>query len=112
MPLLVDELYGGPSQPADRRSARSAARTESSGPSRRPHDAEEVAEPRIGFYLSEIKSGFRPSADEEERPLLARLSLHAESLAFDHPAGSQRVRLEAPLPKDFRATLAQLRKRS
>jgi len=63
-----------------------------------------------GLYLSSLKSNYRRSARHEERPLLARLSLHAESLCFDHPRDGARRRIEAALPKDLRATLHQLRR--
>jgi 23S rRNA-/tRNA-specific pseudouridylate synthase len=63
-----------------------------------------------GFYLSSVKPDYHPSARREERPLIGRLSLHAESLKFTHPVHGARMHVEAPLPKDFRATLTQLRK--
>jgi RluA family pseudouridine synthase len=62
------------------------------------------------LFLSALKPGYRPSARHEERPLLGRLSLHAEAIAFDHPRGGARLRVEAPLPRDLRATLNQLRR--
>ena len=62
------------------------------------------------FNLSTIKSGYRRSAGREERPLIARLTLHAEAITFQHPGSDATIRIEAPLPKDFRATLNQLRK--
>jgi 23S rRNA pseudouridine1911/1915/1917 synthase len=62
------------------------------------------------FYLSEFKTDYRPSSRREERPLIERLTLHAEAIAFTHPATGQPVRVEAPQPKDFRATVTQLRK--
>jgi len=62
------------------------------------------------FYLSRIKPGYKPSHHHEERPLLARLSLHAEAITFTHPRTEQPLRIEAPLPKDLHATLTQLRK--
>ena len=83
MPLAVDPLYN--SQPASR-----------GGKAR-------------GVYLSTIKQGYRPKRGEEETPLIERLTLHAEALAFTAPSG-ERLRLECPLPKDFRAALNQLRK--
>lgn len=64
---------------------------------------------RSEFMLSSIKRKFR-DYDREERPLMARLTLHAESLEVDHPDGSGRVRYSAPLPKDLHALLTQLRK--
>jgi 23S rRNA pseudouridine955/2504/2580 synthase len=38
----------------------------------------------------------------------ARMFLHARRLSFDHPADGRRVELEAPLPADCEALLAQL----
>ena len=60
-------------------------------------------------FLSQFKRGYRPTRGEEERPLISRLTLHAERLAFDHPDG-RRIELVAELPRDFRATLNQLRR--
>ncbi len=45
-----------------------------------------------------------------ERPLLARAALHALSAEFPHPATGAAFKAEAPLPKDMRATIAQLEK--
>lgn len=64
------------------------------------------------FFLSQLKPGYRPSSKHEERPLIDRLTLHANVLQFVHPRDNRTVRLEAPPPKDFRATLDQLRKMS
>ncbi len=64
------------------------------------------------FYLSSLKPGYRPSSRHRERPLIDRLTLHAEAISFTHPSIGRCVRVEAPLPKDFRATLTQLRKLS
>lgn len=114
MPLLVDELYG---------SAR-------------------------GFLLSEVKADYHPSRQRKERPLIRRLTLHAECVSLIHPSGTGSsagaaqpaglpvasppmpgldellaeepgraarvargvLTVRAPLPRDFRATLLQLRK--
>jgi 23S rRNA-/tRNA-specific pseudouridylate synthase len=62
------------------------------------------------FYLSSVKPNYRPSRRHEERPLIDRLTLHAEALSFTHPRTGEPVCVEAPLPKDFRATLTQLRR--
>ena len=60
--------------------------------------------------LSQLKAKFKLSqADEEERPLLNRLALHSCKLSFKGLNG-ENVALEAPLPKDLRATLNQLEK--
>ena len=63
------------------------------------------------LLLSSIKHRFKLSKNElEERPILDRLALHAWKLSFITPAGES-LTLEAPLPKDLRATLQQLGKR-
>ena len=61
-----------------------------------------------GIYLSQFKRGYRWTRGERERPLIARLTLHAEKLRFQNLDG-QTIELIAPLPKDFRATLNQLK---
>jgi RluA family pseudouridine synthase len=64
------------------------------------------------LLLSSIKSKFKLSKDaEEERPIMNRLALHAYQLSFTDTNGVQKE-LEADLPKDLRATLQQLTKRS
>ena len=61
--------------------------------------------------VSSIKSKFKLSKDaEEEKPILNRLALHAFQLSFKDISGKL-IDLEAPLPKDIRATLQQLAKR-
>lgn len=59
------------------------------------------------LLLSQFK---RRKGAGEERPLMARTALHAALLEFDHPSTGQRLRFEAPLPKDFAITLRNLRK--
>ena len=65
---------------------------------------------RDDFMLSSIKASYRPKAGRPERPLIGRLTLHAEVVGIprgrDDGAGT--VRVEAPLPKDFRTVLKQL----
>ncbi|MEO7922984.1 MAG: RluA family pseudouridine synthase [Chitinophagaceae bacterium] len=61
--------------------------------------------------VSSLKSRFKLSKDEEEeKPILKRLALHSFQLEFSAPNG-ETIKLEAPLPKDMRATLQQLVKR-
>ncbi len=63
---------------------------------------------REAFYLSSVKKKYRLSG--EEKPLMARQTLHAASLSFNCPDTGSEVSVEAPLPKDFQAVLNQLRK--
>lgn len=61
--------------------------------------------------LSSFKSKFKLSKnEEEERPILPRLALHAYQLKFKDINGES-IALEAPVPKDMKATLQQLEKR-
>ncbi|MGA2584197.1 MAG: RluA family pseudouridine synthase [Tepidisphaeraceae bacterium] len=62
-----------------------------------------------GIFLSRFKRDYRAHLGEEERPLIARLTLHAERLTFQHPDGREIV-IECPPPKDFRASVMQLGK--
>lgn len=62
-----------------------------------------------GLFLSDVKRDYRPSR-HAERPLIGRLTLHALRLTIRHPASDTPLTIEAPLPKDFRATLRQLEK--
>lgn len=72
-----------------------------------------VADPVYGdgrpLLLSSFKRGYRPGR-EPERPLLARLGLHAARLALAHPITGERLEIAAPLPADLSAALAQLRR--
>jgi 23S rRNA pseudouridine1911/1915/1917 synthase len=62
-----------------------------------------------GLMLSTFKRGYRPVRGEEERPLIDRLTLHAEKLRFVPPGGEQ-IEVVAPVPKDLRATINMLGK--
>ena len=63
------------------------------------------------IMLSSLKHKFKLSKNElEERPILNRLALHALSLQFIN-IHREKIKLEAPVPKDLRALLQQLRKR-
>jgi len=60
-------------------------------------------------YLSAIKRKYNLSKKEEaERPILARLALHAWQLKFE--LNGEQYSFEAEVPKDLRALLQQLRK--
>ncbi len=62
------------------------------------------------LFLSSFKHRFKLSGkDEEEKPMLRRLALHAFQLSFTDSWGKP-LHLEAPLPKDLQATLRQLQK--
>jgi 23S rRNA pseudouridine955/2504/2580 synthase/23S rRNA pseudouridine1911/1915/1917 synthase len=61
------------------------------------------------ILLSSLKKKFKLSkAEDEERPIMGRLALHAHTLTFT--LGAETFNFEAPIPKDLRALLQQLRK--
>lgn len=60
------------------------------------------------LLLSDLKRGYK--GRDDEKPLLARLALHAGSLTITHPLTRERVTLTAPLPRDFEVALKYLRK--
>jgi len=61
------------------------------------------------LLLSKIKGKWKgdPWA---ERPLISRTALHALSVEFPHPRTGEMMKVEAPLPKDMRAAITQLKK--
>jgi 23S rRNA pseudouridine955/2504/2580 synthase/23S rRNA pseudouridine1911/1915/1917 synthase len=60
--------------------------------------------------ISSFKRNYKLSKyEEQERPILHRLALHSQSIKFKDAAGVEHF-FEAPLPKDMRALLQQLRK--
>lgn len=63
-----------------------------------------------GIMLSAIKKNYKIKPGESEKPLISRLTLHAKSLRFTHYRRHETVTVEAPPPKDFEATIKQLRK--
>jgi 23S rRNA pseudouridine955/2504/2580 synthase len=62
------------------------------------------------ILLSSFKRKYKLSGDdEEERPLINRVALHSHQLNFKDAHGCVHL-LQAPLPKDLKALLQQLRK--
>lgn len=63
------------------------------------------------LLLSELKppGDYHTGKGQQEKPLLGRMALHARRLVFEDLHG-QRVEVESELPKDFRTSLARLRK--
>ncbi len=68
--------------------------------------ADKVYSGRDCFRLSDLLPHLDPSQD---RMLLTRQALHAAKLRFKHPRKGKWMEVEAPLPEEFRATLAALR---
>jgi len=62
------------------------------------------------LLLSALKPSYRPKIGADERPLMARLTLHAQALELIHPVHGGTFKWVAPLPKDFAAVLRNLRR--
>ena len=69
--------------------------------------ADKIYSGRDALRLSDLVPGVREEADEV---LMPRQALHAARLRFFHPRLRKTVEAEAPLPADFEATLAALRR--
>jgi 23S rRNA pseudouridine955/2504/2580 synthase/23S rRNA pseudouridine1911/1915/1917 synthase len=60
-------------------------------------------------FLSQFKKNYK-AKDEEEKPVINRLPLHAFRLSFREPIEGKTIVVEAPPPKDFSRMLKMLRK--
>lgn len=65
-------------------------------------------DPEDQLLLSGLKRRYKGRS--EERPLIARLALHASELTFLHPATRAPMTLRAPMPNEFSVALKYLRK--
>lgn len=63
------------------------------------------------LFLSEVKRGFKMKKEDEEQPLIQRIALHAYGLSF-MKMNQERIMVNAPYPKDFKALINQLEKHS
>jgi RluA family pseudouridine synthase len=61
------------------------------------------------LWLSRLKKDYRLKPGREERPLLARVALHAEELSLPHPVTGETVTIKSEWPKDLRVALKFLR---
>lgn len=61
------------------------------------------------LWLSRLKRDYRLKPGHEERPLLARVALHAETLTLPHPVTGRTVTIAAPWPKDLKVAVKYLR---
>jgi RluA family pseudouridine synthase len=62
------------------------------------------------LMLSSLKQKYKQKKDEPEKPLLARLALHAEALSMDHPRTNEPLCIQAAIPKPFEVTLKYFRR--
>jgi RluA family pseudouridine synthase len=61
------------------------------------------------LWLSRLKPNYRLKPGREERPLMARVALHAEHLELKHPATGELVSITASWPKDLTVAVKYLR---
>lgn len=64
------------------------------------------------FYLSSIKKNFNLRKNEEEKPVIERLTLHSKLISFLHPQTKKEISIEAEHSKDFKVLLNILGKYS
>jgi 23S rRNA-/tRNA-specific pseudouridylate synthase len=64
--------------------------------------------PGTELRLSDLKRGYK--GRDDEKPLLARLALHASELVVKHPETREPVAIRSPLPKDLALALKYLRR--
>lgn len=60
------------------------------------------------LLLSDLKRGYKGRADE--KPLIARLALHASELTVTHPVTREPLTVRSPLPHEFEVALKYLRR--
>jgi len=65
-------------------------------------------DPEVKLLLSGLKRGYKGRKDE--KPLIARLALHASELTVKHPTTKEPLKIAAPLPHEFEVALKYLRK--
>ena len=61
------------------------------------------------LWLSRLKRDYRLKRGREERPLIARVALHAEHLTLPHPVTGETLTITAPWPKDLKVAVKYLR---
>jgi len=62
------------------------------------------------MLLSHLKSGYRPKRGRVEKPIIDRLTLHAQAVRMVPFGGGDILEIEAPYPKDLQVLLTKLRK--
>lgn len=63
-----------------------------------------------GILLSDLKRTYRSKPEQREQPLVGRVALHGAQVRFPHPRTGRQVVIDAETPRDFRATLHNLRR--
>ena len=60
------------------------------------------------LLLSQLKRGYKGRVDE--KPLIARLALHASEITIKHPVTKEPFTIKTGLPNEFEVALKYLRK--
>ena len=61
------------------------------------------------LWLSRIKPNYRLKPGHDERPLISRVALHAETLELPHPITGATLKIAALWPKDLKVAVKYLR---
>jgi RluA family pseudouridine synthase len=61
------------------------------------------------LWLSRLKKDYRLKPGHEERPLLSRVSLHAEELVLPHRVTNETMTIKSEWPKDLKVAVKYLR---
>lgn len=67
-----------------------------------------IYNPQNGIFLSRFIKNYK--GKEEERSIIQRLSLHAQTMRFYHPFTEEVIDIQSPFPKDFQKAVEILRK--
>ena len=62
------------------------------------------------LLLSQLKPGYKFKKETDERPLMGRVALHAESITVAHPVTDAPLTITAPWPKDLTVAVKYLRR--
>jgi 23S rRNA pseudouridine955/2504/2580 synthase/23S rRNA pseudouridine1911/1915/1917 synthase len=71
---------------------------------------DEIYTDQQSFHISSVIKHFKKPEGQEQRPTIARLTLHAAEIRLEHPITRAIIRAEAPLPQDMNILLKLLRK--
>lgn len=69
-----------------------------------------LGDPVYGRATDKSAKAASPRVASRQAPAAPRQMLHARTLAFSHPRTGASIRVESPLPPDFREALKQLRR--
>jgi len=64
------------------------------------------------FLVSSIKKRFNLKKNEEEKPIISRVTMHSKEIAFVHPRSNLEMEFSSEYPKDFAALIQVLEKYS